>query len=67
MTRPSLENLGWFNGEGNTAREIGRKVAVCNASGHSRTDKDISGYGDGSEHLVTCEKCGYQYRYDRSG
>ena len=57
-----MEDLGWAN----NWRETPEIVKKCRALKHSRTDKDVGPPHRGLEHVVTCEICGYVYRYDSS-
>jgi hypothetical protein len=61
-----LKNYGWLNDGENPERDAAR--AKCRASNppHKVTDVDVGPPHRGMEHVVTCEECGYVYRYDSS-
>lgn len=58
-----MVDLGWENAGGQTEKNISSIVALCNGMGHNRIDIDHSNHR-GTDHQVTCEKCGYTYHYD---
>lgn len=62
----ALENLGWANAGGETYEKICLARDKCLALGHERSDIDVGPPHRGMEHVVTCELCGYVYRYDSS-
>ncbi len=61
-----LRNLGWLNNGPNKERDDA--IALCRSHNppHRVTDIDVGPPNRGIEHVVTCETCGYVYRYDSS-
>lgn len=59
-TTKNLVDMGWWNNPNDSPRidEIRKR---CSMAGHlpERTGQTV-------ENVVTCEKCGYVYRYDSS-
>ena len=66
MESKALIDLGWHNIGGEIAKTIDKYREMCRSLKHEPSDKDVSTYGSGAEHVVTCEPCGYVYRYDSS-
>lgn len=64
MTPPEIKDLGWYNND-QSRKEIAAAIDLCRALEHETTDVDIS-INRGYEHVVTCNLCGYVYRYDSS-
>lgn len=58
-------DLGWHNDE-RKQPVIDMARASCQALKHEVKDIDVGPQYRGMEHVVTCELCGYVYRYDSS-
>ena len=61
-TNKEMKNLGWANGW-TEAPEIVKK---CKEAGHQPKHEERGPRNRGLENVVTCEECGYIYRYDSS-
>jgi len=57
-----LKNLGWAN----SWRETPAIVDECKRKDHKTQNVDVGPPNRGIENVVTCEECGYVYRYDCS-
>lgn len=57
-------DLGWLNNRFQ-AKTIRSWTQICEGLGHSRSDHDQTNHR-GMDHVVTCDRCGYQFHYDSS-
>jgi len=57
-----VTDLGWANGW----KETPRIVRECQKMGHKVTCVDVGPCLRGLENVVTCNLCGYVYRFDSS-
>lgn len=60
--RAEMRNLGWANGW----TEIPPEVKRCRELGHQPSHVDQGPPNRGLEHVVSCDRCRYVYRYDSS-
>lgn len=60
-----LKDLGWHNDD-RRKPEIDTALARCRAWGHRALDIGVGAPYQGGEHIVSCERCGFVYRYDSS-
>lgn len=60
-----MTDYGWLN-DGIVGGERSEAIRKCRELGHKPTDIDVGPPHRGLEHVVTCELCQYQYRYDSS-